>query len=294
MNSNKPVTVNYFDCKSRSQIFFHEPILSTKHLKLQGINVDYYHYDAYETPTHVTDHHVVCLMLSKIQPERKLGGVYQQEQVDFGSVAVMPAKVEHWAAWKTPAEFAIFSIQPETLAKITPKTVELMPTFGNLKPDRLLASIGITIKQHLENDPDGCNFYIEHLMNALSAHLVQKYCNTRYPFKEYTGGLPSYKLKQSLEYINDNLEEPIKLSDIAKLVNTSQFYFCRLFRESIGISPYQYVLQQRIKKARNLIENSSLSLIDIAYESGFSSQSQMTHHFRKSVGVTPKVYRNKL
>ena len=299
MSGDKPIKVNYFNRQSRAQVLSHEPLLSTQHLKLTGTNFDYYQYDAYEAPTHIAEHHVVCLMLGELKSERKLNGIYQQEQANFGSVAVMPANVEHWSAWKTPAKFAIFSIQPDTLAQIAPETidadrVELIPTFAKLEPDRLLASIGKEIEQHLKNNPDGCSFYIEHLMNALLAHLVQKYCHIAPLLKESTVGLPPYKLKQVIEYINDNLEESIKLSDLAQLVNTSQFYFCRLFRESIGISPYKYVLQQRIKKTRSLIENSSLPLVDIAYESGFSSQSQMTHHFRKSVGVTPKVYRNRL
>ena len=71
-------------------------------------------------------------------------------------------------------------------------------------------------------------------------------------------------------------------------------YFCRMFSASTGISPYQYVLKQRVAKTKDLLKNSKLPLADIAYECGFSSQSQMTQHFRKQVGVTPKVYRNKL
>lgn len=301
MNTNQPITVNHFDRQSRSRVLSQEPLLSTRHLDLQGINFDYYQHDPYEAPTHITDHHVVCLMLSEIQPERRLDGRYQQEQAAFGSVAIMPANVEHWAAWKTPAKFAIFSIQPEVLKKIAPETInrdriKLLPTFAQAKPDPLLASLGQAIEQHLEANPKGCSFYIEHLTNAVSAHLLQNYCDVAPSLDEYecTGGLPPHKLKQVIEYIHDNLDKSIALSDIAQSIDTSQFYFCRLFRESTGISPYKYVLQQRIKKAQNLIKNSTLSLVDIAYESGFSSQSQMTHHFRKAVGVTPKVYRNKL
>ncbi|MEO1672235.1 MAG: AraC family transcriptional regulator, partial [Cyanobacteria bacterium J06631_2] len=81
---------------------------------------------------------------------------------------------------------------------------------------------------------------------------------------------------------------------VARLIDVSQYYFCRSFRTSMGVSPYKYVIQQRIAKAKNLIASSKLPLAEIAYDCGFSSQSQMTQHFRKCVGVTPKVYRNQL
>ena len=102
------------------------------------------------------------------------------------------------------------------------------------------------------------------------------------------------KLKQALHYIHHNLNGNIKISDIASLLGISQYYFCRLFRESTGIAPYRYVIQQRIAKVKILIKEDELPLSDIAIECGFSSQSQMTYHFRKVVGVTPKVYQNQL
>ncbi|MEM9509917.1 MAG: AraC family transcriptional regulator, partial [Cyanobacteria bacterium P01_E01_bin.35] len=149
-----------------------------------------------------------------------------------------------------------------------------------------------SIKQQLEINPNDCDFYAEHLKNALFAHLIQNYCSREYRFKDYGDGLPPYKLKQALNYINDNLEHTIKLTDMAVMLNMSQYYFCRLFRESTGVSPYRYTIQQRVNKAKHLIENSNFPLSDIALECGFSSQSQMTHHFRKLVGATPKKYRN--
>ena len=124
-------------------------------------------------------------------------------------------------------------------------------------------------------------------------HLLRHYAIRQFNFQDYCEGLPPYKLRRAIDYINDNLDCPIKLKDIAQLLNLSQFYFCHLFKKSTGVAPYKYVIVQRVKRAKQLIKQSKLSLSDIAYECGFSSQSQMTQHFRKCVGVTPKVYRNK-
>ena len=294
MHKNKPLIINHFNPESRKQVLPHAPLLSTNSLALNGINFDYFHCNGEHTPTHVNEHHVISVAFAQSGSERKLDGIYQQEQQNLGSFAIIPAQAEHCCVWKENLEFAIFSIQPDLLAQVAPETVntdqiELLPTFAHSQ-DNLITNIGIAIKQQLELDPNNCGFYLEHLFNALSAHLVKNYCALTPLFKNYSDGLPPYKLKQALNYINDNLDQPIKLKDIAQLLDLSQYYFCHLFKESTGIAPYKYIIRQRVEKAKGLIRKSQLSLADIAYECGFSSQSQMTQHFRRCVGVTPKVY----
>lgn len=302
MNQTKPITVNHFDsrsCQQCQQVLADVPLILSKDLGGNGVKFDYYQSDAAEAFTHVHEHHVIGLILSKIRSERKIDNIYHHESVNPGSVVAIPARAEHWSAWDSPSKFAVLSIQPQALRKIAPETVnpdkiELLPAFAKPKPDALIASIGNSIKQQLQTDPDGCDFYVEHLKNALLAHLLKNYCAIEHPLKSIGNGLSPYKLKQAIEYINDNLDCKISLKDIANLVDISQYYFCHLFQNSTGVSPYKYVIQQRVAKAKDLIKNSKLSLVDIAGECGFSSQSQMTQHFRKCVGVTPKVYRDKL
>ena len=230
MNQTKPIKVSYFDSRSRSLILSNAPLLSSKDLDWNGIKFDYYQYDAVELPTHIHQHHVVCFVLDKIQPERKLDNIHQHESINPGSTIIVPARVEHWSAWKIPGKFALFSIQPQALRDIAPETVnpdkiELLPTFAKPEPDRVIAGIGMGIKQQLETDPDGCDFYVEHLKNALLAHLLQNYCTVEHLLKSIGTGLPPYKLRQAIEYINDNLDRKIQLNDVAKLVNISQDYF---------------------------------------------------------------------
>ena len=299
MNTDRLLKINHFDPYSRQQVLPHAPLLSSKNLALEGVNFDYYHYDSHETPFHKQEHHVISIPYAQINTTRRLNGICREEFQNHGSVCVIPADAEHWCAWEKPGKFAVISIQPDILAKLAPESInpdkiELIPAFSKPEPDPLIAIISMAVKQQLESDPSGCEFYVEHLFNALCAHLVKNYCSLAPQFKEFNGGLAPYKLKQAIEYINDNLDRPIKLKDVAKLIDISQYYFCRLFHESVGVSPYQYVIQQRVAKAKVLIENSQLPLVDISYECGFSSQSQMTQHFRKLMGITPKVYRNKL
>lgn len=110
--------------------------------------------------------------------------------------------------------------------------------------------------------------------------------------KVSTSGLPAYKLQQVIEYIHQHLHQEIQLADLADVAKMSQFYFCRLFKQSIGTSPYQYLIQQRVERAKHLLQYEEMTISEIALECGFSNQSHFTNRFQQVTGVTPKVYRN--
>ena len=228
---------------------------------------------------------------------RRIGDRVEVENVNVGDIAIVPAHANHWQRIESEvSEGILLTLEPKIISRIAhenvnPERVKLLPTFAQSDP--LIQYLALNIKANLDSG-NYDRLYAESLFHTLSMHLFKNYSTNKFTLKEYGDGLPPYKLKQALDYINDNLDQQIKLTDIAKLVDISQYYFCRLFNDSTGVSPYKYVIQQRIARARNLIKNSKLPLADIAYECGFSSQSQMTQHFRKCVGVTPKVYRNRL
>ena len=86
----------------------------------------------------------------------------------------------------------------------------------------------------------------------------------------------------------------ISLKDLAALLELSTHYFCHLFKQSTGIAPYQYVIQQRVTKAQKMLKLQDSSLVDIALECGFVNQSAFNRTFKKHVGTTPKRYRRGL
>ena len=296
-NSDQPISVNLSSFTSSQTIEAFPPLLSSRRWGWKNLDLNYYRYGNCETPVHVLEHHAIGLILDRGKVERKLNGKYQRETTTIGSVAVIPAQVEHWSAWKGIGRFMMFSILPKAIATIdpdivTPDLVELIPTFAKSQADPLIYGIGMAMKQWLENSPGSEDVYIEHLTNALLAHLLQQYCSRKIKFKEYSGGLSSIKLKQALEYINDNLENKIGLKNIAQELNISPYYFARLFRQSVGVSPYQYVIERRIEQTKQLLTDTNLSLAAITTRCGFTSQSQMTAHFRQQTGTTPKKYRD--
>jgi AraC family transcriptional regulator len=102
--------------------------------------------------------------------------------------------------------------------------------------------------------------------------------------------MPKYLLRRALDFIQENLGKNISLGDLAADARMSKYHFCHLFKRSTGLSPHRYVKRERIRRARQLLAEHRLSLVEISNEFGFSDQSHFTHTFRAALGVTPSQY----
>lgn len=100
-------------------------------------------------------------------------------------------------------------------------------------------------------------------------------------------------LKKAKEYINDNYNKDITIKKIASYLYISDYYLCHLFKENLNYTVNEYITRVRIEKAVELMDNREMNIKDIMYEVGFRSQSHFTKTFKKILGVTPGVYRNK-
>jgi AraC family transcriptional regulator len=107
-------------------------------------------------------------------------------------------------------------------------------------------------------------------------------------------GLSPAKLAQSIEYINEWLHKNITLTEIATELNLSQYYFCRLFKQSICITPHQYLIQQRIERSKQLLSQKDIRIVDIATQCGFANPSHFARCFRKAMGISPQQFRESI
>jgi len=98
-------------------------------------------------------------------------------------------------------------------------------------------------------------------------------------------------IARAKQYIQEHQAEDMSLGQVAKAVNTSTFYFCKMFKKITGINFTDYVSRVRIEKAKNLLLNPNLRVSEIAYEVGFQSLTHFNRVFKKILGQSPTDYR---
>jgi AraC-like DNA-binding protein len=91
------------------------------------------------------------------------------------------------------------------------------------------------------------------------------------------------------DYIHDNIEEDISIDDLSYMANVSKYHLIRIFRRQFGLTPHKYILNHRINKVREMLQN-GMSATHVAHEFGFFDTSHLNRHFKRAYGVTPTQY----
>jgi AraC family transcriptional regulator len=143
----------------------------------------------------------------------------------------------------------------------------------------------------------GCpagRLYGESLAMALAVHLLRHY--SVFPFRTAScrGGLSPARLRRVLDCIASDLSGDTSLRRLAEVAQLSPHHFAGAFKESTGLPPHRYVLQQKVARAKELLADPRLSLAEISYAVGFPSQAHFTTMFRKLTGTTPGTFRTQL
>jgi len=167
---------------------------------------------------------------------------------------------------------------------------ELVPRFAILDP--LLEQLAIAITNALRDGNAEDGLYIDTIAQMMAVHLARTHSSRSKPVRLLPAKpLAGWKMRRVIDFIEDNLEGDLSLQAMAEEVDISPLYLARAFKAAVGQSPHQYVLARRIERAKELLRNTDLPVVDVALSSGFSSQSHLSHWFIRQVGVSPAVYR---
>lgn len=274
------------------------PILSSQTQGWDNILVEQFQHPPGEEKSHFNEEHAICLSLAP-RPVRLMqikGGRTYVGLHSKGDISLTPATIPSYFRWESDdsclqiriASQFIQTIARETIA-IDPDRLELRLEFQARDPR--LEAIGMMLLAELQQETVGNRLYIESLSNVLAVHLLRQYAAPNARLVIYDRGLSERQTLQVVEYVNEHLHQDIKLSDLAALVGISESHLSRRFKQSIGMTPYQYLLQQRIERAKQLLKEGDRSIMDIALLCGFNSHSHLSKQFRQLTGMTPKNYR---
>ena len=211
-----------------------------------------------------------------------------------GNLCLTPAGQPMSAEWEKPLDNLGILLDPD-FAVQTAIENRFSPVFDFNEiykdEDPLIQHIGLTLLAEANAESQWGRLYADSLIQTLTLHLLKNYSNAKSISENLNGGLPGYKLRRVTEFINDNLEEDLGLAEIAEVAGLSQFHFARAFRKSTGLTPQNYLMQQRIERAKVLLAKDDLPIVEVSLRTGFKNQSHFTTLFRKFTKFTPKMWR---
>lgn len=234
--------------------------------------------------------------------ERDMGKDWIERRLTRGDHFVTHSKEPYELTWSSPpgeemdtlvVHFAVDKFL-ETLDAMFPgkrDEIEVIDFFGR---DEVAASLFEALAGMLDERVPGTSPRVAAIGTLMATHLLEKYTAVATARPDYLGGLPIGKLRKIESFIGGQLGEELTLDAMAAVVDLSPFHFSRVFKQTTGMTPLQFVTRERIVRAQQLIRETSRSLIEIGMEVGYTSPSHFAQVFRKTVGVTPTEFRSAL
>ncbi|MCA1850743.1 MAG: AraC family transcriptional regulator, partial [Acidobacteria bacterium] len=211
-----------------------------------------------------------------------------------GGVCVIPSGQLYRARLEGDAEHLSIFLEPSLVLRAAsesrvPGGIEVVEKCA--PNDIVIRSVGMALLAELESEGLSGRLYAESLANVLAVHLLRHYTASGSGAQRFTGGLSGQRLRQVLAFIADNYENDLSLTELAHVAGMSTFHFAREFKRTTGTTPHQYLIKFRIERAKALLAESEIPLVEVGFRSGFSHQSHFTRLFRRLTGTTPHSYR---
>src|SRR6201997_4022852 len=167
--------------------------------------------------------------------------------------------------------------------------VELRPSH-KFADSRLSALVAAARAEMVAGFPSG-RLFMDSVEQAMAVTLVEAHAVRRRPVQIYRGGLGSGRLRRIRELVHARMGDDLSLDEMAQSIGLSTAHFARMFRKSTGETPYQFVLRQRVERAKAMLCAPDARVLDVAVACGFKTQQHFAQVFRDVYGVSPTQYR---
>jgi len=192
---------------------------------------------------------------------------------------------------RVPAKLLYFYVDPAALpfgSEAAWSDLSLAPRL--FFEDASLWNTAIKLKGALEDTDPRNEPYVEALSRVLAHELVQLGHGRARKEVAVRGGLAAWQQRLVTAYVEEHLVEPISLATLAAMVRLSPYYFCRSFKQTLGVPPHRYHMTRRIERAKALLAQGKHSMTDIGLTLGYRDASAFTAAFRRITGITPTEY----
>jgi AraC family transcriptional regulator len=269
---------------------------------LSSINSDWsgFRLDIYRLPagsvlenTYVTNATVALVTAGRANVQVHVGGAKLQVVAEPGRIGLLCPEYEiKTASWSSCLEVAFVEVCGPLLGPLANgRSGAYQPLLSSLHGiwDMQVQTLIRAMLAELRAECCIGHIYAESLSLALAACLTKRYSPSGSEMdKRRRPRLTPHQLRLIREYIKDDLANNPSLNQIAAVARISPYHFSRLFKNTVGMTPHQYVLRERIAESRILLNSRDMSIAEVALSLGFASQSHFSDVFRKMTGRTPK------
>ncbi|WP_165589113.1 MULTISPECIES: helix-turn-helix transcriptional regulator [Burkholderia] len=227
----------------------------------------------------------------------RLAGVWHDSLAEPGAVLAVPPGCDTYSVYQ-PGGGALDTLHlacpPEHLERIACESglrwpTDGLPAIATGQADPQMVLLGRALLLEMDQ---GTPLLLETLTHALAIHLLRALDGGTFTPPRTSKGLAPHVARRVAEHIQQHLEEPLKLSELADVAGLSVHHFCRMFRQTFGQPPHRYLTRERIGLARTwLLNKPEWSIGDIAHRLGFGSPSHFSQAFRTLMHCTPQDYR---
>lgn len=216
---------------------------------------------------------------------------YQRRPYEY---VVAPPRFPLRGESESAPEVLVFVFQFEPIGRALSKISgvpadEIKPQVVIGNPSTFTTTLAKKIRSHLTTD-ELSRHYVRSLSSILLIEMCREMASARQ--RRRRSPLSESKFDMLLKYVDANLDSDLSVDQLAGLVGASSDQLARAFKRHVGDTPHNYVVHRRLDAAREMLAGDSATLAQIAYATGFSSQSHMTTAFKKVLGITPGAIRD--
>ena len=274
------------------------PILTSQRHSWAGMVLQRYQYTTFKVEIPAIRDHALVLRLSgqALIEEKRESGRTERFWTDSSHISLTPVSQPVSKFVRGRSDILIIHLCQsivmgvvETVFDRDPASVSLCPRFAF--PEKQIDLLGRMLLAEAEAGGTGTVLAADMLAQSLALHLVRRHSNLSPAITEQAPPILGGRLRRVVEFIRAHLSEELRLSELAVISGLSQSQFARAFREAVGDPPYRYIITLRMERARDLLENSKLSVIEIGLECGFDQPTHFASMFRKCMGMSPRSWR---
>lgn len=251
------------------------------------LNLIYEHEPRGEMPEAPMPGHMIVIAQGNFRGSLYVEGTWHHRDYGKGDIAILPVS-ELFPRTLIDREVSLIELFLDPKVLDLSQGLELEPQWQIRDP--LIEQMGLALQQEVWSaGPSGVD-YADAIAIALSTHVARRYGKAA--LTPTPGQLTLQQMQQVRDYVEIHLTEDLRVDRLAQLVQLSPGHFATLFKNRAGLTPHQYVVQQRLDRACTLLRQSDLPILTIGHQVGLQTQSHFTRLFHQRIGMTPKQYRD--